>query len=56
MQTHETKWVKLPEPDGYHRVVMTFSSKNAFGGRVTAIAIGEVHPQDCRVRLIEIIE
>ena len=64
MKTHETRISRSPKPDGFYQVRMTFSSKNAFGGRVTAIAHGEVAiaygevdpPQDCHVRLIEIIE
>ena len=56
MQTHETGFSQRPEPNGFHRVRMIFSSKNAYGGRITSSAIGEVHPQDCHVRLIEIIE
>ena len=55
MQTHETRFSRTPDADGFYRVRMSFSAENSYGGRVTLTALGEVNPDGCRVRLVEII-
>ena len=42
--------------EGYHRARMEFTAHNAFGGRVSAEAIGAVDPDTCQASLIEIVE
>ena len=32
MQTHETRWGRSTDQDGYHKVFMEYSAENAFGG------------------------
>ena len=46
METHETRFGTHPDVEGWHLIRMTFSAKNAFGGRVKHIAIGRVRLPD----------
>ena len=53
MQTHETRFSRSPDADGYHLVQMEYSANNLFGARVKVVAIGKVRARDCHVILID---
>lgn len=55
MDTISTEFTVEPRPDGYHGVLMRFSAKNAFGGRIQNFAIGRVRLPDCHVILDEVV-
>ena len=64
METHETRFSGQPGPDGWHQVRMTFSARNAFGGRVKHFATGRVrlpnntqpNSLNCPVALDDIVD
>ena len=51
MQTHDTRFSRQPDANGYHRVIMEYSAENALGGRIKLQAVGRVRASDCRVIL-----
>ena len=53
MQTHETRFSREPDSDGYHLVRMEYSAQNSFGGRVKTVATGKVRASDCHVILTD---
>ena len=53
MQTHETRFSRSPDADGYHLVQMEYSANNSFGARVKTVATGKVRARDCHVILID---
>ena len=53
METHETRFSRTARSGGWHDVRMTYSAKNALGGRVTTVATGQVHFPSCNVRLTD---
>ena len=53
MQTHETRFSRSPDADGYHLVQMEYSANNLFGARVKTVAVGKVRARDCHVILID---
>ena len=49
MQTHETRIARVNQ--GKHTIIMDFSAKNAFGGRVRHEAVGKVDYVTCKATL-----
>ena len=50
METHETRITPV-DANGDHTIIMDFSAKNAFGGRVRHEAVGKVSQATCRATL-----
>ena len=50
METHETR-IGPVDSSGRHRIIMDFSAKNAFGGRVRSTATGWVDNRTCEATL-----
>ena len=50
METHETR-IGPVDSSGRHRIIMDFSAKNAFGGRVRNTATGWVDNRTCEATL-----
>ena len=53
METHETRFTTTPDANDEVTVVMEYSAKNAFGGRVKAVALGSMNYKTCRVTVID---
>ena len=53
METHETRFSRDPDADGYYLVRMEYSAKNAFVARIKTVATGKVRARDCNVILID---
>ena len=54
METVETRITPVRPDSGQHVIIMEFTAKNAFGGRVRGEALGYVHPETCKATLIGI--
>ena len=54
LEAQDTKYRIYPDSNGLHYVYMDFTAKNAFGGRVRALAKGWFHPKTCEASLISI--
>lgn len=55
MRTHETRFSRTPDRDGFHLVEMVYSANNAFGARIKAVAYGKLRIENryCRTILTD---
>ncbi len=51
-----TRTLVGPNKGGVHQIRLYFTAKNAFGGRVSAKAVGTFRNDDCRATLARIAE
>ena len=53
METHDTRFTTTPDANDEVQIIMEYSARNAFGGRVKTVALGKMNYKTCRVTVID---